>query len=815
MSTINYGDNAHYMLCQCLFFLFTHTSIPAIYNFIDLLQRELKYLDAQAYFPRKLEHHHIVRLCDIIFRKGTKVKRGLRRGIWPHLVGVYHPQLKTHEEREMYIVKLRMVYDSLKGKWQGSRGEYNSQYQRLCDNIRRDAVRTDPTESFYASREDRGRTEDDNIQKLVNILVIYTLEHQGVSYTQGMTDLLSPILYVMQSEADAYLCFAAMLERIRQNFSTWCTGTLNKVERLRHLCEVLDPKLHGYLSNNIQEDAFALFFGMVLIECRREFSFQDSFHLLEVIWAAVISMQPPESETQPPSQPQTQSQWARYMTYESQDVVQQVFGETQSPYSAEPLGRTISVSQYSRNPSLDTQVSISSLLRHSAPLHIDTHTEEPVEPVTVYQHRNRSHSPPIVLEVEHSEPRKRSLTDPSSNQTTSPSVEEGPNLSAPAPKSSGKLNASFSHSESELYDSFSNTVPGGSKDRNRTELSEMSSISSGNGSSNFQASLRSSDGTRPGHRSNANSNDGSSSRSTGHTTSPKLELSTESTHRTAMIFTTPDNLQTSLEAQSSSEPNSHLSVNELVFDNSGSVEKDGPTPLQSHSQAPSRTTNDYLASGTGSLPLRYPADSDSYTQRVLSISEDEDDAAVLSVRGEDFSPVPSRVTPVAFFDTMEQLATTSTSPHHRSRANSDVSGIISQLISIDQSAPHVSRGGSLQVPFFDSFPLFICLAILVQNRVQIMQRRLDFVGLSVLLNTQAGMQNLPATLRVARHLYSIYRRYQAMCSCTGNGLNIWLDDTPVVTALQGTDSGSNRGARTGPNSEPASVNNSDGNTAPA
>lgn len=707
----------------------------------------------------------------------------------------------------MYIVKLRRVYDSLKGRWLGSQGENSSLYQRLCENVRRDAVRTDPTESFYTSREDRGRADEDNIQKLVNILVIYTLEHQGVSYTQGMTDLLSPILYVMQREADAYLCFAAMLERIRQNFSTWCTGTLNKVERLRHLCEVLDPKLHSYLANNIQEDAFALFFGMVLIECRREFSFQDSFHLLEVIWSSVISMQPPESEMeQSSSQPLSQSQWARYMTYESQDVVQQVFGEMQSPYSAEPLGRTISISQYSRNPSLDTQVSVSSLLRHSAPLRIDTHTEEPLEPVTVDQHQNRSYTPPVSLEIEHSgthEPRKRSLTDPSSNQTTSPSIQEVPILSAPTQRSSGKLNSSYSHSESELYDSFSYTVPGRSKDRNRTELSEMSSMSSGNGSSNFQASLRSSEGARPENRSNANS--GSSSRSTGHksSTSPKLEISTESAYGAAVLCKAPDNLP---EAQSSSEPNCHLSEDVPVFESSDNselnegVEKDGPTPIQSHSQATSRT--DRLPSG--SLP-----------QRILSISEDEDDAAILSVRGEDFSPVPSRVTPVAFFDTMEQLATTSTSPHHRSRANSDVSGIISQLISIEQSAPHVSREGSLQVPFSNSFPLFICLAILVQNRVQIMQRTLDFVGLSVLLNTQAGMQNLSSTLRVARHLYSIYRRYQAMCSCTGDGLNVWLDDTPVVRALRGNDSESNRDSRTYRSSDPASVNNSDGNTAPA
>ena len=122
---------------------------------------------------------------------------------------------------------------------------------------------------------------------------------------------------------------------------------------------------------------------------------------------------------------------------------------------------------------------------------------------------------------------------------------------------------------------------------------------------------------------------------------------------------------------------------------------------------------------------------------------------------------------------------------------------------------------ALQVPFVDSFPLFICLSILVQNRNQIIQRGLDFVGLSVLLNTQAGEQDLTATLRIAKRLYSIYRHYQCMCSCTRDSLNIWLDDAPVVRVLQqGTDIESNHESQTTRVSE-LSINNSSVYSGPA
>lgn len=37
---------------------------------------------------------------------------------------------------------------------------------------------------------------------------------------QGMSDLAAPILYVVRDEADAFWCFAALMERMQVNFQT-------------------------------------------------------------------------------------------------------------------------------------------------------------------------------------------------------------------------------------------------------------------------------------------------------------------------------------------------------------------------------------------------------------------------------------------------------------------------------------------------------------------------------------------------------------------------------------------------------------------
>jgi hypothetical protein len=51
------------------------------------------------------------------------------------------------------------------------------------------------------------------------------------------------------------------------------------------------------------------------------------------------------------------------------------------------------------------------------------------------------------------------------------------------------------------------------------------------------------------------------------------------------------------------------------------------------------------------------------------------------------------------------------------------------------------------------------------------------VGLSVLLNTQAGCQNLDLTLRIARQLYAKYREYQRMCFGPRFAVyEVWLDN---------------------------------------
>ena len=46
-----------------------------------------------------------------------------------------------------------------------------------------------------------------------NILLNYAVAHPYYGYTQGMSDLLAPLLVEIQHEADAYWCFVGLMQK--------------------------------------------------------------------------------------------------------------------------------------------------------------------------------------------------------------------------------------------------------------------------------------------------------------------------------------------------------------------------------------------------------------------------------------------------------------------------------------------------------------------------------------------------------------------------------------------------------------------------
>ncbi|CAN1800291.1 TBC1 domain family member 15 [Linum perenne] len=246
----------------------------------------------------------------------------IRGEVWEFLLGCYDPK-STFEERDQIRQRRRVEYARWKeecrdifpivgsGKFitapvltesghpiqqplyllqKGNNAADKKVVQWMLNlhQIGLDVIRTDRTLVFY---EKQG-----NLSKLWDILAVYAWIDTDVGYCQGMSDLCSPMVILLDDEADAFWCFERLMRRLRGNFR--CTetsvGVESQLSNLAAITQVIDPKLHQHLgivlSFSCKTDAlgggdYLFAFRMLMVLFRREFSFCDSLYLWEMMWA--------------------------------------------------------------------------------------------------------------------------------------------------------------------------------------------------------------------------------------------------------------------------------------------------------------------------------------------------------------------------------------------------------------------------------------------------------------------------------------------------------------------------------------------------
>uniref|UniRef100_A0A7N4P0W1 TBC1 domain family member 15 n=1 Tax=Sarcophilus harrisii TaxID=9305 RepID=A0A7N4P0W1_SARHA len=175
---------------------------------------------------------------QMIFRGG--LSHMLRKQAWKFLLG-YFPWNSTKEER-LHLQKLKTdEYFRMKLQWKSVSEEQEKRNSRLRD---------------YRNL---------------------------IGYVQGMSDLLSPLLYVMENEVDAFWCFVSYMDQVHQNFEEQMQGMKTQLIQLSTLLRLLDSGFCSYLES--QDSGYLYFcFRWLLIRFKREFSFLDILRLWEVMW---------------------------------------------------------------------------------------------------------------------------------------------------------------------------------------------------------------------------------------------------------------------------------------------------------------------------------------------------------------------------------------------------------------------------------------------------------------------------------------------------------------------------------------------------
>ncbi|XP_041778422.1 uncharacterized protein LOC121597029 [Anopheles merus] len=239
-------------------------------------------------------------LRKVIYLGG--IDPSLRRVVWKHILNVY-PDGMTGRERMEYMKRKSAEYYRLRDVWRSTmqRGNIIGELAYVTSMVRKDVLRTDRLHPFYAGSDD-----NQNIAALFNVLTTYALNHPAVSYCQGMSDIASPLLVTMGDEAQAYICFCAIMERLSCNFMLDGIAMTLKFAHLSEALQYYDPDFFAYLKHH-QADDLLFCYRWLLLEMKREFAFDDALRMLEVLWSSLPPMAPKgelalyEREYEPPA----------------------------------------------------------------------------------------------------------------------------------------------------------------------------------------------------------------------------------------------------------------------------------------------------------------------------------------------------------------------------------------------------------------------------------------------------------------------------------------------------------------------------------
>ncbi|XP_062618842.1 TBC1 domain family member 25-like, partial [Saccostrea cucullata] len=214
----------------------------------------------------------------------------LRRVAWRHLLNIF-PNGLSGKERFEYMKRKEKEYFDLRDHWKRLvNGESMSEEMKFVTSmVKKDVLRTDRTHKFYSGSDD-----NKNLISLFNVLVTFALTHPETSYCQGMSDIASPLLVTQKDEAQTYLCFCAMMRRLKNNFNINGQAITMKFKHLSDLLHVHDSELHSYFQKINASDMFFCY-RWILLELKREFPFEDALYMLEVMWST-LPPDPPSLE---------------------------------------------------------------------------------------------------------------------------------------------------------------------------------------------------------------------------------------------------------------------------------------------------------------------------------------------------------------------------------------------------------------------------------------------------------------------------------------------------------------------------------------
>ncbi|XP_076249880.1 TBC1 domain family member 16 [Rhynchophorus ferrugineus] len=223
---------------------------------------------------------------DLTLRKYvffSGMDRDIRKEVWPFLLHVY-PYQSTFDERAQVAEIRRQEYEEITRRRLDLNENKLSQFRKKIQSVvEKDVVRTDRGNPYFSG------DNNPNLIIMKNILLNYAIYNPGLGYTQGMSDLLSPVLCELKDEVAAFWCFVGLMQRAVFVATPTDRDMDRSLRYLRELIRLMLPKFYQHLENH--KDAMELLFchRWILLCFKREFTEAVALRMWESCWANYLT----------------------------------------------------------------------------------------------------------------------------------------------------------------------------------------------------------------------------------------------------------------------------------------------------------------------------------------------------------------------------------------------------------------------------------------------------------------------------------------------------------------------------------------------
>ena len=217
------------------------------------------------------------KLRRIVFFGGIHPK--LREQVWPFLLQRF-PCESTYIERAMMIENGHLKYQEIDHKRLNmSPEEQDDFWKRIQCTVEKDVPRTDRCNPFFAG------DQNENMLIMKRILLNYAVHNPKIGYTQGMSDLLAPLMIEMKTESEVFWCFEGLMEKTFFVSSPKDIDMDSNLSLLRELIRIMFPAFYYHLTK--LPDGLELLFThrWILLCFKREFPESASIKIWESSWA--------------------------------------------------------------------------------------------------------------------------------------------------------------------------------------------------------------------------------------------------------------------------------------------------------------------------------------------------------------------------------------------------------------------------------------------------------------------------------------------------------------------------------------------------